>query len=75
MSAFTDRIHREWVARNRGGMGAVAPMGTHKPLLRSPGRGQSPAPAKVLAARPDKQDALSTLFLAGSENSSVKSTG
>lgn len=55
MSALTDRLYREWLARNRGGMGAVAPMQSNgkRPASRA-SRVRSPAPAQVVAARPEK---------------------
>lgn len=55
MSASTDRIYREWVARNRGGMGAVAPMETQSRRPFEASRGPVPPLARVSAARPEKQ--------------------
>jgi len=43
MSAFTDRLYRQWTVRNQGGMGAVATMVTR------------PLPARVTPSRVGSQ--------------------
>jgi len=56
MSRFTDRLYWAWRAQNRsgGGMGAVAPMKAQNTPAKSFSRVQSPAPAQVVATRPEK---------------------
>lgn len=54
MSALTDRLYREWLARNRGGMGAVAPMQAQRRPSNSLPRVRPAAPAQVVATRPEK---------------------
>lgn len=53
MSAFTDRLYSQWTARNRGGMGAVAPMVTHRPPARTDFAGVAVMRPR-LSSRPDK---------------------
>ena len=55
MSALTDRVYREWLARNRGGMGAVAPMQSRgKSPARPASRVRPASPVREPAARPEK---------------------
>jgi hypothetical protein len=56
MSALTDRLYRQWLAQNRGGIGGVAP--DAEPKRRpadSPARVRFGSPAKGQAARPAKR--------------------
>lgn len=55
MSAFTDRLYRQWLAQNKRGIGGVAPDAElqHRPA-NPPARVQPSVPAQVPAARPEK---------------------
>lgn len=55
MSALTDRLYRQWLAQNRGGIGGVAPDAELQCRpVKSPSCGRSVSSAKGQAARPAK---------------------
>lgn len=55
MSAFTDRLYRQWLGQNRGGIGGVAPDAKPQRRPAKPaGRGHPTLQSKDAASRPEK---------------------
>jgi hypothetical protein len=54
MSQLTNRLYRDWLARNHRGMGAVAPMQAQRVPSKPLPRVRPATPAQVVATRPEK---------------------